>query len=299
MTTSVSAAGSATFTSQIVSTNNDGAVTYVQTGGSPALLVSGSGLVTTSGTLAPGTYVATGTTSDPNDDTGTFTLTLDVGKLIQSVPATASVKVSGSPGYHDQLDVTGSDGAVTYVQTSGTPALVVSASGLVTTSGALTVGSYTAKGTTSDPAGDSGTFTLTRESRRARSAQSIDRDGTDDQHTDVQHPTRHRGQSGRGDLRSNEGHSGPDSELQRSRHDERSIDQRYIPRRRYGQRHDRRRRNIHLHAHRHGTVGGADRDVHHRLRRRRKNEDSRHPRLWLLWATTHHQPFGHQRGRDP
>src|SRR5580692_5711035 len=148
LTTSVSAAGSATFTSQIVSTNNDGAVTYVQTGGSPALLVSASGLVTTSGTLTPGTYVATGTTSDPNDDTGSFSFTLDVGRLIQSVPVTASVKVSGSPSFHDQLSVTGSDGTVTYVQTSGTPALVVSASGLVSTSGALAVGSYIAKGTT-------------------------------------------------------------------------------------------------------------------------------------------------------
>ena len=159
-------------------------MTYVQTGGSPALLVSGSGLVTTSGTLAPGTYVATGTTSDPNDDTGTFTLTLDVGELIQSVPVTASVKVSGSPAYHDQLNVTGSDGAVTYVQTSGTPALVVSASGLVTTSGALTVGSYAAKGTTSDPVGDSGTFTLTVKVGALVQRRSIDGDGTYDQHTD-------------------------------------------------------------------------------------------------------------------
>jgi hypothetical protein len=65
-TTSVSIAGSATFTDQIVSTNNDGAVTYVQTAGGPSLLVSAVGLVTTSGTLARGTYVATGTTSDRN-----------------------------------------------------------------------------------------------------------------------------------------------------------------------------------------------------------------------------------------
>ena len=72
---------------------------------------------------------------------------MEVGKLIQSVPTTASVKVSGSPSYHDQLNVTGSDGAVTYVQTSGTPALIVSTSGLVTTSGALTPGTYDAKGT--------------------------------------------------------------------------------------------------------------------------------------------------------
>ena len=160
VTTSVSIAGSATFTDQIGSTNNDGTVTYVQTAGSPSLLVSADGLVTTSGTLARGTYVATGTTSDPNGDTGTFALTLEVGALIQNVPTTASVKVSGSLAFHDQLTVTGSDGAVTYVQTRGTPALVVSASGLVTTSGTLAAGSYVAKGTTSDPAGDTGTFTL-------------------------------------------------------------------------------------------------------------------------------------------
>jgi major membrane immunogen (membrane-anchored lipoprotein) len=161
ITTSVAVAGSTTFTNQIVSTNNDGAVTYVQTSGSPELLVSASGLVTTSGTLAPGTYVATGTTSDPNGDTGSFALTLEVGVLIQSAPATASVKVSGSPAYHDQLNVTGSDGAVTYVQTGGTPALIVGASGLVSTSGALAAGSYVAKGTTSDSVGDKGTFTFT------------------------------------------------------------------------------------------------------------------------------------------
>jgi len=161
ITTSVAVAASATFSNQIVSTNNDGAVTYVQTSGSPELLVSASGLVSTSGTLTPGTYVVTGTSSDPNGDTGTFALTLAVGELIQSVSTTASVKVSGSHSYQDQLNVTGSDGAVTYVQTRGTPALIVSPSGLVTTSGALTAGSYVAKGTMSDPIGDTGTFTLT------------------------------------------------------------------------------------------------------------------------------------------
>jgi len=161
ITTSVAVAASATFANQLVSTNNDGAVTYVQTSGSPELLVSAGGLVTTSGTLAPGSYFATGTTSDPNGDTGTFALTLEVGVLIQSAPTTASVKVSGTLAYHDQLNVSGRDGAVTYVQTSGTPSLIVSASGLVSTSGALKAGSYVAKGTTSDPVGDMGTFTLT------------------------------------------------------------------------------------------------------------------------------------------
>jgi major membrane immunogen (membrane-anchored lipoprotein) len=159
--TSTSVANSATFSDQIVSTNNAGAVSYVQTTGSPQLVVSASGLVTTSGSLIPGSYVTTGTSSDPHGDTGTFSLTLEVGALIQSVPTTASVKASGSTTYSDQLSVTGSDSAVTYVQTSGTPQLIVSASGLVTTSGALTAGSYVATGTTSDPVGDKGTFTLT------------------------------------------------------------------------------------------------------------------------------------------
>jgi hypothetical protein len=161
VTTSASVAASATFTDQIASTNNDGAVTYVQTSGGPSLLVSGAGLVTTSGTLAPGTYVTTGTTSDPSGDTGTFDLTLEVGVLIESVPTTTSVKVSGSQAFHDQLNVTGSDGAVTYVQTSGTPDLIVSSSGLVTTGAPLAAGSYVVKGTTYDPAGDTGTFSLT------------------------------------------------------------------------------------------------------------------------------------------
>jgi hypothetical protein len=159
--TSTSVANSATFSNQIVSTNNAGAVSYVQTIGSPQLVVSASGLVTTSGTLIPGSYVTTGTTSDPSGDTGTFSLTLEVGALIQSVPTTASVKASGSTTYSDQLSVTGGDGAVTYVQTRGTPRLIVSASGLVTTSGALTAGSYVATGTTSDPSGDFGKFSIT------------------------------------------------------------------------------------------------------------------------------------------
>jgi major membrane immunogen (membrane-anchored lipoprotein) len=160
ITTSVSVAGSSTFTHQLVSTNNVGAVSYAQASGSPALTVSASGLVSTSGALAPGTYTATGTTNDPNGDTGTFSLTLEVGVLIQSSPATSSVKVSGSKSYSNQLTVTGGDGTVTYVQTSGSPALIVSASGLVSTSGSLTAGTYVAKGTMSDPAGDAGIFAI-------------------------------------------------------------------------------------------------------------------------------------------
>jgi len=50
--------------------------------------------------------------------------------------------------------------AVTYVQTSGLPSLVVSPTGLITTSGALTAGTYRVTGSTSDSFGDVGVFVL-------------------------------------------------------------------------------------------------------------------------------------------
>jgi hypothetical protein len=50
---------------------------------------------------------------------------------------------------------------VSFTQTSGSPNLVVSPTGLVTTAGPLGAGSYVARGTTSDGAGDRGSFTFT------------------------------------------------------------------------------------------------------------------------------------------
>lgn len=160
VSTSVAVTASATFNDQLVTTNNSGPVSYVQVGGAPNLVVSPTGLVTTSGQLAPGTYTATGTTSDTNGDTGTFSLTLDVGVLLQSSPTTATVKASGSATYSEQLTVTGASGAVTYTQTSGAPNLVVGASGLITTSGSLAAGTYMATGTATDSLGDKGSFTF-------------------------------------------------------------------------------------------------------------------------------------------
>ncbi|MHB2028781.1 MAG: hypothetical protein ACYCPT_08190 [Acidimicrobiales bacterium] len=71
-------AASSSFTAQLVTSGNTGAVTYAQTSGSPNLMVSSSGAITTSGKLKPGTYSASGTTSDTNGDTGTFTFSLKV-----------------------------------------------------------------------------------------------------------------------------------------------------------------------------------------------------------------------------
>lgn len=156
---SVAVAESSTFTEQLAVVGNVGAVTYVQTSGSPNLTVSSTGLVATGGTLATGTYVVSGTTSDPNKDSGTFTFTLTVGTITQSAPLSASVTVPGASSFTQQLSGTGSDGTVTYVQSSGSPDLTVSATGLVATDGALAIGSYHASGTTSDANGDKGKFT--------------------------------------------------------------------------------------------------------------------------------------------
>jgi hypothetical protein len=143
-------------------------VSFVQATGGSALTVSGSGIVKTAGTLAAGTYTATGTDSEPVEqstdvNTGTFTYTLTVTPvtIAQSAPTTGSVTTPRSSTFTDQLVVTGNNGAVTYTQVTGSPNLAVSSTGAVTTSGTLNEGTYTATGTTSDPAGDTGTFAYT------------------------------------------------------------------------------------------------------------------------------------------
>ena len=158
---SVTATGSPNFTEQLVASGNNGTVAYAQTSGLPELSVSAGGLVTTNGALTAGLYTAAGTTSDPNGDEGTFAFTLSVGVIAQSEPPSGSVTATGSPSFTEQLVTSGNNGTVTYVQTSGLPDLSVSAGGLVTTNGALAVGTYSATGTTSDPNGDEGMFAFT------------------------------------------------------------------------------------------------------------------------------------------
>ncbi|MEO9180737.1 MAG: hypothetical protein ABI298_03705, partial [Acidimicrobiales bacterium] len=160
-TLSISLSGSATVSDQLVVTNNNGPVTFTEETGAPSLAVSSTGLVTTSGQLAAGTYVTTGTTVDANGDIGNYEFTLSVGTLTQSSVLRGTVKVSGSYKYSNQLAVTTPLGAVTFTQTSGMPSLLVSSTGNVTTSGALTAGTYITTGTDVDTAGDVGAFTFT------------------------------------------------------------------------------------------------------------------------------------------
>ena len=115
---SVTTTGSAAFTDQLKTTGNVGPVTYAKTGGGTDITVSSSGKITTTGTLAAGTYTASGTTADAFGDTGTFTYTLTVSAvtITQTTPATGSVKALTA--FTDQLNTTGNIGAVTFTTTS-------------------------------------------------------------------------------------------------------------------------------------------------------------------------------------
>ena len=136
-------------------------MTYVQTSGSE-VFVSSSGLLSLSSTsVGVGTYVTSGTTSDPDGDHGVFTYTFYVtGGGLATIPPTGSVSITGSPTFTDTLSTLNNTGPVTYNQTSGM-SLLVSSSGVVTTNGTLSAGTYVASGTTSDTNGDIGTFTYT------------------------------------------------------------------------------------------------------------------------------------------
>ena len=71
---------SASFTTQLLVSGATGAVTFTKNGGSSNLTVSATGVVQTVGAQSPGTYTATGTTSDATGDLGTFTYTLAITK---------------------------------------------------------------------------------------------------------------------------------------------------------------------------------------------------------------------------
>jgi hypothetical protein len=83
------------YTTQLTSSGNTGTVTYTQKAGTPQVIVSSSGAVTTSGALAAGTYTATGTTADPNGDAGTFTFKLTVTGAVATAPAPKATRVVG------------------------------------------------------------------------------------------------------------------------------------------------------------------------------------------------------------
>jgi hypothetical protein len=112
VTASVATTAESAFSAQLTSSGNTGTVTYTQTAGSPGIVVSGSGAVTTSGKLTAGTYTASGTTADPNGDSGTFTFKLNVtGSVVTKTPPPKATRVVGWGiiGRTDIVTITGKD----------------------------------------------------------------------------------------------------------------------------------------------------------------------------------------------
>ncbi len=152
--------GTQGFSQQLSVSGESLPVSFTQASGAPSLLVSASGLVSTPSQLAPGTYVATGTMSSPDGLSGTFSYALVVGQLTQSSPSTVALTLPASASFTEQLTASGAGGPLSFTQTSGAPSLLVSPSGLVSTSGALARRTYTLTGAMSDAAGDAGTYSL-------------------------------------------------------------------------------------------------------------------------------------------
>jgi uncharacterized repeat protein (TIGR02543 family) len=86
---------SSTFTAGPITTeNNTGSVTFLTTKSSPSLTVSSSGLISTTGSLAIGTYTVSGTDTDPAGDSGVWTYTLTVA----GVEVTVRFEANGGTG---------------------------------------------------------------------------------------------------------------------------------------------------------------------------------------------------------
>ncbi len=160
-TATVAVSQSASFTQALSVTGEAGPVSYLQSAGAPSLLVSSAGVVSATGPLAAGTYVASGTSSSADGLSGTFSFSLVVGQITQVSPLSESVPISTSGTYSAQIVTSGGVGTLSFTQSSGQPALSVSPTGLLSTTGALARGTYKVAGAVSDATGDQGTYAVT------------------------------------------------------------------------------------------------------------------------------------------
>jgi outer membrane protein OmpA-like peptidoglycan-associated protein len=146
-------------------TFNGASVTYTQSAsGSLCLNVGTTGAVSVNCSLAAGPYNVSGTDANGIGDTGgwSYTLTVGAATITQTSPTANFVTVAGSNTFTDQLNVSGNSGTVTFVEQSSTsPNLAVSTSGLVSVTGSLAANTYTVSGSLSDTSGGNGVFTYT------------------------------------------------------------------------------------------------------------------------------------------
>jgi hypothetical protein len=167
----VSVPNSAAFTVSLDTIGNlGGPVSYTldNSGQSTDFTIGPStGLISTTDTLAAGPYSISGTTTDPDGDTGSwgYTLTVSATAITQITPTSGKTTTAASSSFTDQLETSGGTGAVSFATTSASspPGLLVSSSGAVSTTGTLSAHTYTISGTDSDGYGDTGSwgYTLT------------------------------------------------------------------------------------------------------------------------------------------
>jgi hypothetical protein len=99
-------------------TNSARTVSYteVTSADSTDVVVSGTGAISAASSLAPGLYTVTGSDRDTNDDTGTWTFSLTVGKASQSITFTSTAPSNATVGATYTVTATGgaSGNAVTF-----------------------------------------------------------------------------------------------------------------------------------------------------------------------------------------
>jgi uncharacterized repeat protein (TIGR02543 family) len=158
---------SGAFSSTLTATSGfQGQVTFA-TSTAGFIIANGNELEST-GTLSASSspYTISGTDSDLDGDAGTWTYTLTVlpsgskTTIVQLAPTSGTtLDTSSSTFTAGPISTENNIGAVTFVTTKANADLLVSSSGLITTSGALAIGTYTVSGTDSDLGGDRGTWT--------------------------------------------------------------------------------------------------------------------------------------------
>jgi outer membrane protein OmpA-like peptidoglycan-associated protein len=171
---STTAGDSATFSTILTATSGIAPVTFT-TSTTGFTVVSGDELKTTGSLPVSGSpYTITGTDADTFGDSGMWTYTLSVESsgtgrppgapttLVQTSSTTASVQNTSSGTFTaGPITVENSAGVVKFVTTKSSVDVAVSSAGLISTTGPLSVGTYSVSGTDSDKIGDTGTWTFT------------------------------------------------------------------------------------------------------------------------------------------
>jgi outer membrane protein OmpA-like peptidoglycan-associated protein len=157
---SIDVAGSATFTVTLAVDPSFVGVTFANA--TLNFTITSSGVLSTPGPLAVGTYNVSGTDGDGSGDNGTWSYSLTVtNTIVQGSPNSGSIDVAGSGAFAPTLTAAPGFGPVTFAH--ATLGFTITPSGVLSTPGPLTAAGspYLVSGTDTDPQGDTGTWTYT------------------------------------------------------------------------------------------------------------------------------------------